>query len=81
MLSTEDGEPMSVGNRSALLFFLLALQSGLTSLEPEECFIQLCLNISLTCDFVLFYIYGLVEPLLSSLTVNRNRSINKYGVN
>jgi len=78
---TEDVEQMNVRQRSAILFFVLALQTGLTVLEPDERFIQLFINISITCDFLMFYIHGsMVDPLLRSLSVNRNKSINRYGV-
>jgi len=68
---------MNIGNRSAILFLILALQTGLTALELEERFEQLCLNICFTCDFLLFYIHSLLNPLLKSLSVNRNKSINR----
>lgn len=78
---TEDVEQMNIRQRSAILFFVLALQTGLTALEPNERFIQLCINISITCDFLMFYIHGsMINPLLSSLSINHNKSINRYGV-
>jgi len=80
VLLTEDEEQMNVGKRSAILFFVLALQTGLTVLEPDERFIQLILNICLTCVFLMFYVHGLVEPFLCSLSVHRNNSINRYNV-
>ncbi|XP_060857979.1 protein TRC8 homolog isoform X1 [Metopolophium dirhodum] len=76
---TENVEQMNIRQRSAILFFVLALQTGLTALEPDERFVQLCINISITCDFLMFYIHGsMIDPLLSSLSVNRNKSINRH---
>jgi len=80
VLSTGNVEPIDIGKRSAILFVVLAFQTGLTVLEPEERFIQLCRNFCLTCDFLMFYIHSLVDSLLSSLSLNRNTSVNRYYV-
>lgn len=80
MLLTENVEHINIGKRSAILFVLIAFQTRLTALEPEERLIQLFRNLCLTSDFLMFYAHSLVDSMLSSLTVNRNMSLNRYSV-
>lgn len=42
-----DADEKSVASVSAVLFFVLALQTGLTSLEPDKRFARLCKNLCL----------------------------------
>ena len=45
--TAENEEEKSVASVSAILFFILALQTGLTSLEPEKRFSRICKNLCL----------------------------------
>ena len=45
--AAENEEEKSVASVSAILFFILALQTGLTSLEPEKRFSRICKNLCL----------------------------------
>ena len=45
--ASENEEEKSVASVSAILFFILALQTGLTSLEPEKRFSRICKNLCL----------------------------------
>lgn len=45
--SADAEEEKSVASVSAVLFFVLALQTGLTSLEPDKRFARLCKNLCL----------------------------------
>jgi E3 ubiquitin-protein ligase RNF139 len=47
ILQSEDDEEKSVASVSAILFFVLALQTGVTSLDGEKRFHQLCKNLCL----------------------------------
>jgi len=78
VLLTVDGDEFNVGKRSAMLFIVLAFQTGLTDFEPEERFIHLCRNFCLTIDFLMLHIHNVVDKSLRSLSINRNTSINRY---
>lgn len=81
MLLTEDVDDKSIGTISAVLFYILALQTGLTGLDPEKRFIRLYRNICLLCAALLHYIHNVVNPLLMSLSASHNPSLNRYYIN
>ncbi|CAG2100551.1 unnamed protein product [Medioppia subpectinata] len=78
-LLVEDPEDRSIGTVSAILFFILALQTGLTGLEPEKRFLRLYRNLCLLFTAILHFIHNMVSPLLFSLSASRNMSINRHG--
>uniref|UniRef100_A0A1B6C141 RING-type domain-containing protein n=1 Tax=Clastoptera arizonana TaxID=38151 RepID=A0A1B6C141_9HEMI len=78
VLITEDDEDKSIGTVSAILFYILALQTGLTSLEPEKRFIRLCRNFCLLFTALLHFVHNIVNPLLMSLSASRNPSIQRH---
>lgn len=78
-LMAEDDDEKSFGTVSAILFFILALQTGLTGLEPEKRFVRLYRNFCLLFTAILHFIHNMVNPLLMSLSASRNRSINHHG--
>lgn len=78
VLLTNDVDDKSIGTISAVLFYILALQTGLTSLEPEKRFIRLYRNVCLLCAALLHYIHNVVNPLLMSLSASHNPSLNRY---
>lgn len=78
-LLTEDEEEKSIGTVSAVLFFILALQTGLTGLEPEKRFVRLYRNFCLLFTAILHFIHNMVNPLLMSLSASRNRSVQRHG--
>ena len=47
ILQSEEEEEKSVAYVSAILFFVLSLQTGVTSLDGEKRFHQLCKNLCL----------------------------------
>lgn len=53
----------SLDTISAALFLLMSLQSGLTGLEPEKRYTQLCQNVCLLIGELLHPIYEHVYPL------------------
>lgn len=77
-LLLEDPEDRSIGTVSAILFFVLALQTGLTGMEPEKRFLRLYRNLCLLFTAVLHFIHNMVNPLLLSLSASRNTSVNKH---
>ena len=78
-LLVEDPEDRSIGTVSAILFFILALQTGLTGMEPEKRFLRLYRNLCLLFTAILHFIHNMVSPLLFSLSASRNMSINRHG--
>ena len=62
----------SVGNISAVLFFILALQTGLPDLDTDKRFFQLCKNSCLLLTAILHCIHSMVQSTLLSLTSSTN---------
>ena len=77
-LLIEDQEDRNIGTVSAVLFLVLALQTGLTGMDPENRFLRLYRNLCLISSAILHFIHNVVNPLLLSLSVSRNMSINKH---
>ncbi|KAI1305785.1 Protein TRC8 -like protein [Halotydeus destructor] len=77
-LAIEDPEDRSIGTVSAILFFILALQTGLTSMEPEKRFQRLHRNLCLLFTAILHFIHNMVSPLLFSLSASRNMSWKRH---
>lgn len=73
-----DGEDRSLGKISAVLFFVLALQTGLTEISAELRFIRLYRNLCLLLTANLYIIHGMVNPLLFTLSASKNRSLNRH---
>lgn len=74
LLSEDYDEDKSIGTVSAILFYILALQTGLTSLSPEKRFIRLCRNFCLLVTALLHFLHNIVAPILMSLSAARNPS-------
>eukprot|EP00092_Neocalanus_flemingeri_P081135 GFUD01101272.1.p1 GENE.GFUD01101272.1~~GFUD01101272.1.p1 ORF type:complete len:702 (+),score=206.77 GFUD01101272.1:126-2231(+) len=76
ILKTEDDEEKSVASVSAVLFFVLALQTGLTGMDSEKRFNQICKNLCLLLTAILHFIHSMAQPVLMSLSASRssNRS-------
>ena len=77
-LVVEDPDDRSIGTVSAILFFILALQNGLTTMEPEKRFMRLYRNFCLLFTAILHFIHNMVHPLLFSLSASRNMSISRH---
>ncbi|KAL3863150.1 hypothetical protein ACJMK2_004919 [Sinanodonta woodiana] len=71
-------EDRNMGTVSAILFFILALQTGLTGLAPDKRLVRLYRNLSLLSTAILHFIHGMVNPVLLSLSASRNMSIIKH---
>ncbi|XP_017771616.1 PREDICTED: protein TRC8 homolog [Nicrophorus vespilloides] len=78
ILLTNDDNDKGLGTVSAILFYILALQTGLTSLEPEKRFVRLCRNFCLLFTALLHFIHNTVNPLLMSLSASHNPSKEKH---
>lgn len=79
ILLTEDEEDSkSIGTVSAILFYILALQTGLTSLEKELRFVRLCRNFCLMFTALLHFVHNIVNPLLMSLSASHNPALHRH---
>ncbi|XP_071525542.1 protein TRC8 homolog [Panulirus ornatus] len=77
LLTVEDDE-RSMGTVCAILFFILAEQSGLTVMEAEKRFIRLCRNFCLLFTAMLHFIHNMVNPVLMSLSASRNPALYRH---
>lgn len=78
ILLTEDEDDKSIGTISAILFYILSLQTNLTSLDPEKRFERLGRNLCLLGTAVLHFIHNIVNPLLLSLSASKNTSLHRH---
>ncbi|KAL1494796.1 hypothetical protein ABEB36_010336 [Hypothenemus hampei] len=78
LLTTDDDHDKNFGTVSAIVFYILALQTGLTGLEPEIRFVRLCRNFCLLFTALLHFTYNIVNPLLMSLGASRNPSTRRH---
>ncbi|KAF7987252.1 hypothetical protein HCN44_003014 [Aphidius gifuensis] len=78
ILLTQDEDEKSIGTVSAILFYILALQTGLTSLDKEKRLIRLCRNFCLLFTAVLHFVHNIVNPLLMSLSASHNRAFHRH---
>ncbi|CAG9834111.1 unnamed protein product [Diabrotica balteata] len=78
VLLTDDENDKNFGTVSAIVFYILALQTGLTGLEPEVRFVRLCRNFCLLFTALLHFTHNVVNPLLMSLSASHNPSLKKH---
>ena len=78
LVAVDDGEDRQLGKISAVLFFVLALQTGLTEISAEQRFVRLYRNLCLLLTANLYIIHGMVSPILLTLSASKNRSWNRH---
>lgn len=78
LLTFDNDEEKSLGTVSAVLFYILALQTGLTSLSPDKRFVRLCRNMCLLITALLHFLHNIVSPILMSLSAARNPSRKRH---
>ncbi|KAH8359653.1 hypothetical protein KR093_008181 [Drosophila rubida] len=78
LLTYDNDEEKSLGTVSAVLFYILALQTGLTSLSPDKRFVRLCRNLCLLVTALLHFLHNIVSPILMSLSAARNPSRKRH---
>ncbi|XP_053975922.1 protein TRC8 homolog [Hylaeus anthracinus] len=78
VLLAEDGDETSIGTVSAILFYMLALQTGLTSLDRDKRLVRLCRNFCLLFTAVLHFVHNIVNPLLMSLSASHNPALHRH---
>lgn len=77
-VGSETEEDRNMGTVSAILFFLLALQTGLTGLEPEIRLVRIYRNFALLSAAILHFIHSMVNPILLSLSASHSSSKQKH---
>lgn len=77
-LMSEEDEDKSIGTVSAILFYILSLQTGLTTLQPDKRFIRLCRNMCLLVTALLHFLHNMVSPILMSLSASHNPSRKRH---
>lgn len=75
--STEE-EDKRLGFVAPVLFFILALQTGLSGLQPEERLVRLCRNMCLLLTAILHFIHGMTDPVLMSLSASHVSSFRRH---
>ncbi|XP_013381996.1 protein TRC8 homolog [Lingula anatina] len=78
LIQSDNEEDRSMGTVSAILFFILALQTGLTSLSPEKKIQRLYRNFCLLGTAILHFIHSMVNPLMMSLSAQRNMAVHRH---
>lgn len=78
ILLTDEENDKNFGTVSAIVFYILALQTGLTGLEPEVRFVRLCRNFCLLFTALLHFTHNVVNPLLMSLSASHNPSLRRH---
>ena len=71
-------EDRNMGTVSAILFFILALQTGLTGLDAEKRLIRLYRNFALLSTAILHFVHSMLNPVLLTLSASRNVSFQKH---
>ncbi|XP_061787348.1 E3 ubiquitin-protein ligase RNF139 [Nerophis lumbriciformis] len=75
--STEE-EDKRLGFVAPVLFFILALQTGLSSLDPGERLVRLSRNMCLLLTAILHFIQGMTDPVLMSLSASHVSSFRRH---
>uniref|UniRef100_A0A8C2WPJ8 E3 ubiquitin-protein ligase RNF139 n=1 Tax=Cyclopterus lumpus TaxID=8103 RepID=A0A8C2WPJ8_CYCLU len=75
--STEE-EDKRLGFVAPVLFFILALQTGLSSLDPEERLVRLSRNMCLLLTAILHFVHGMTDPVLMSLSASHVSSFRRH---
>lgn len=78
LMTYDNSEEKSLGTVSAVLFYILALQTGLTSLSPDKRFVRLCRNLCLLVTALFHFLHNIVSPILLSLSAARNPSRKRH---
>ena len=69
-LRSQDEDDRNMGTMSAILFYILGLQTGLTSLEQDQRLARLLKNFCLLSTAILHYTHSMVNPQLLNLSAS-----------
>ena len=77
-LGIDHEEERSIGTVTSVLFFILALQTGLTGMEFDKRLVRLYRNFCLLSTAVLHFMHSMVNPLLMNVGASRSGVISNH---
>ena len=77
-LGGNSDEVANIGPVSAVLFFILALQTGLAGLEPSKRFIRLYRNCILLTTALLHFFHGMVNQVMMTLSTAPSMAVSRH---
>ncbi|XP_071949196.1 E3 ubiquitin-protein ligase RNF139-like [Antedon mediterranea] len=78
IIKSTDDEEKYIGTVSAVLFFILALQTGLTELEGHARLVRLFRNSCLLVTAILHFIHNMLNQVMLSLGASQNTSWKRH---
>ncbi|XP_033102758.1 E3 ubiquitin-protein ligase RNF139-like [Anneissia japonica] len=78
IIKSTDEEEKYIGTVSAVLFFILALQTGLTELEGEARLVRLFRNSCLLFTAILHFIHNMLNQVMLTLGASQNMSVKRH---
>ncbi|XP_011445821.3 protein TRC8 homolog [Magallana gigas] len=77
-VGSDSEEDRNMGTVSAILFFILGLQTGLTGLRPEVRLARLCKNFCLLLTAISHFIHSMIHPILMSLSASQSSNVVRH---
>ncbi|KAG5857059.1 hypothetical protein ANANG_G00014550 [Anguilla anguilla] len=77
-IGSSEEQDKRLGFVAPVLFFILALQSGLSALDPQERLVRLSRNMCLLLTAILHFIHGMTDPVLMSLSASHILSFRRH---
>lgn len=78
VLGTDQEEERSIGTVTSVLFFILALQTGLTGMDVERRLVRLYRNFCLLSTAILHFMHSMVNPLLMNVSASRSGILSNH---
>lgn len=77
-VGSDSEEDRNMGTVSAILFFILGLQTGLTGLTPDVRLTRLCKNFCLLLTAISHFIHSMIHPILMSLSASQSSHLVRH---
>ncbi|XP_076461197.1 protein TRC8 homolog [Babylonia areolata] len=77
-LGIDHEEERNIGTVTSVLFFILALQTGLTGMEFEKRLVRLYRNFCLLSTAILHFMHSMVNPLLMNVSASRSGVVSNH---
>ncbi|XP_062568359.1 protein TRC8 homolog [Saccostrea cucullata] len=77
-VGSDSEEDRNMGTVSAILFFILGLQTGLTGLTPDIRLARLCKNFCLLLTAISHFIHSMIHPILMSLSASQSSHVVRH---
>ena len=78
LVDSDNDDDKNMGTMCGILFFVLALQTGLTRLEPPKRLIRLYRNMCLLSTAILHFTHSMIHPLLMNVSASRAAPMSKH---